>query len=67
MLEYIEKCIEEKGDGYKTIIDGDFNARKGRERILEEKNIGKTGYQKGRNSKDEKINKEKKRLVDRGK
>lgn len=67
MLEYIEKCIEEKRDGYKIITDRDFNAKKGREKIVEEKNIGRTGYQKGRNSKDEKINREKKRLVDRGK
>lgn len=55
VLKDMEGWMEEKKGGYRILIDGDFNARMGREgKAVREGDEGKSGSEKGRNSKDEK-------------
>lgn len=62
-LQTLEKWMGEREAGIRTIIGGDFNARTGREGggIIEME--GEGGDREGRQSKDRKVNKEGRLLV----
>lgn len=65
MLKKMEKWMDGRGDGCKVLIGGDFNARTGREggRIKEGEEY-RSGDRKSRKSKDGKMNKEGKKLIE---
>jgi len=65
-LKIMEKWMEEKKEGEKVIIGGDFNARTGREGGAREREGNyKSGERKSRKSKDRKMNREEKKLVEK--
>jgi len=65
-LKIMKKWMEEKKEGEKVIIGGDFNARTGREKGAREREGNyKSGEKKSRKAKDIKVNKEGKKLVEK--
>ncbi|XP_071648500.1 uncharacterized protein [Temnothorax longispinosus] len=62
-LEGLNDCIEEEKIGVRTIIRGDFNARTGDEGGREEEDE-ESGKERGRNSKDKKVNKDGRTLLE---
>lgn len=65
VLKDMEEWLEEKKVGNRILISGDFNARTGREReAVKEEEEGESGGEKGRKSKDEKVNREGRKLVE---
>lgn len=65
ILRRLEQWMEVREEGKYTLLGGDFNARTGREggRIVEEEEE-KSGRKKRRHSKDQKINREGRKLVE---
>lgn len=64
VLKKMEEWIEEKEAGSR-ILGENFNARTGRERgVVREEDERESGNEKGKRSKDEKINRDRRRLVD---
>ncbi|XP_071577594.1 uncharacterized protein [Temnothorax nylanderi] len=62
-LEGLKECMEKGDMGIKTIIGGDFNARTGEEGGWEEETEGR-GKERGRKSKDKKVNKDGRTLLE---
>ncbi|XP_071568793.1 uncharacterized protein [Temnothorax nylanderi] len=62
-LEGLKECMEEGEVGVRTVIGGDFNARTGEEGGWEEEDEGR-GKERGRKSKDKKVNKEGRTLIE---
>lgn len=60
-LEELADWVEGRGDGLRTIIEGDFNTRTGKEGG---RRGGEEEEEEGRRSKDKKINKEGRMLVE---
>lgn len=65
ILRKLEQWMEVREEGKYTLLDWDFNVRTGREggRIVEEEEE-KSGRKKKRHSKDQKINREGRKLVE---
>lgn len=65
VLKDMEEWLEEKKVKNRILISGDFNARTGREKeAVKEEEEGESRGEKGRKSKDEKVNREGRKLVE---